>query len=231
MATFINTCAWTPCGREFEAQRSTSLYCDGTCRQRANRARQHEKRDAVLYQWRRLSQTDVGEPDAGEPNDNDSDAIRNEPTCSLHPGNQTPGQLRYSMRIAAIEERERDVIYTCLYDCSWVASGRLGVIIPAGLRRLADKPKIIPTEYHEKRYRPNKWERRYRGHLAALEKKSDRDAGRWVLVKCPDCGHRVYGAPNRNRLNVQPHQTGGDEAAPRCPFLGYVPYPAVTLTP
>ena len=83
--------------------------------------------------------------------------------CPKHPLAPVFVPFRYG-QLATVQEREHDEIVVCqLYgsQCSWVASRNLGDIIPAGQEQVpADR---LASAYHEKRYRPRKWARRYYG--------------------------------------------------------------------
>ena len=65
----------------------------------------------------------------------------------------------------AVYARYRDTVYGCVgrddgrddrRACSWAWSQQVGLFVPAGLDY---RNVCYPTMYHEKRYRPRKWER------------------------------------------------------------------------
>ena len=62
----------------------------------------------------------------------------------------------------SVYARCRDTVYGCTGPgCrrrSWAWSQQIGLFVPAGLPRRAVS---YPTVYHEKRYRPQKWEHIY----------------------------------------------------------------------
>lgn len=63
----------------------------------------------------------------------------------------------------AVQAQYRDTVYRCeprsaSRRCSWAWSVQIGVFVPAGLPANTFK---YPAMYHEKRFRPAKWERRH----------------------------------------------------------------------
>lgn len=63
----------------------------------------------------------------------------------------------------SVHARYRDTVYGCTGSgrrsrCSWAWSQQIGLFVPAGLPR---RDVSYPTMYHERRYRPRKWERIY----------------------------------------------------------------------
>lgn len=65
---------------------------------------------------------------------------------------------------ASLVKRYKDTVYRCDgrnqngSGCSWMSSSQLGTFVPPGLTPSEYDP---PTLYHEKRYRPGKWQRRF----------------------------------------------------------------------
>ena len=62
-----------------------------------------------------------------------------------------------------VRARYRDMVYQCRgrsssRPCSWAWSIQIGVFVPAGL---PPSSFSYPAMYHEKRFRPAKWERRH----------------------------------------------------------------------
>ena len=74
-----------------------------------------------------------------------------EPHCPKHAGQHTSWF------------RKDDRVFWChMANCSWIGSENLGDIVPPGQEPIQHHQ--LTTAYHEKKYRPRKWARRYYGN-------------------------------------------------------------------
>ena len=52
-----------------------------------------------------------------------------------------------------VERREKDEVYQCSWDCSWLYSMKLGLLRPHGID-VREVQESLETAYHMKQYRP-----------------------------------------------------------------------------
>lgn len=106
-----------------------------------------------------------------------------------------------------LTDRYRDTVYACAgtnrdgSKCSWAWSVQLGLFVPEGKNRSGLGKAAL---YHEKRYRPRKWQRRFKDKAAATNETDGPlptlRGGTWRTIGT--CGFRC-----KRRLGHQRHST------------------------